>query len=168
MPKATTAVPTAHFQRVASYLFKSMQFDGNPAEQQSSGYTLTLDNRLQVHLIGIQPEFLVMLCIVGHLPAHASAATLTKMLHAIALTFAYPSIILGMEKATQEITVWTRQRLSELDEQGIAALFNRFVDMTDLLRRWLARGGDDGKRKLSRPTVSTIEQLSRRFSSPGK
>jgi hypothetical protein len=128
------------FLAVASHLFAHLRLDGNPAETGSEAYTVTLGEELQIQVIGLQPGFLGLLAFVGKMPQGADGNTWRTLLHANRFSFEQPHVCVGMEPHTDDVTLWTCQRLDELDGNAAVRLFERFAEMAQLVRRWLATG----------------------------
>lgn len=150
------------FQAIVSHLFKLMKLQGNPTEAKSQGYTVSLNGKLQVELIGVQEGFLNLLSVVGALPGDADGATLRALGCANEFTFDHPPVCLGLDQETGNVTLWTRQALAELDEAAVVSLFERFTGMAELVQHWLAAGGAkqgqaDGLRKAS--TSARLQRL---------
>jgi hypothetical protein len=136
------AMTNAGFETVADYMFKAAGQDCPTLRTTNQTYSISLANEIEIHLIGVQENFLNMLCITGSLPLNPSQSMLITLLNANQFNFSYPQVCLGLEPETNVLTVWCRQKLHELDEESAKALFDRFAEMAGLVREWLDNQGE--------------------------
>jgi hypothetical protein len=101
-------------------------------------YTLKVDDKLQIDLIGLQPGFVNLRAIVGQLPGSTGNDTLLRLLYANAFAFEHPPVSIGIDPDTAHIMVWSRQALAELRDDTRCQWFDRFIRVASAVQAWLA------------------------------
>jgi predicted Fe-S protein YdhL (DUF1289 family) len=119
-------------------------------------FTLTLESGLAIHLIGSQSSYLNIWSFPGLFPKSAPNSELVKLLAVNSFVSAHPPVCVGLERDSQEIIVWTRQTLTELNEVVLTDLFDRFVYTAEALHRSLTTSGS---KKFQRSTRSIEAML---------
>jgi hypothetical protein len=99
-------------------------------------YTVGVDNDLRIDLIGLQEGFLNLRAVVGQLPNSSENGVLLRLLQANNFAFEHPPVSIGIDPETASITVWSRQALSELNDDIRCQWFNRFIRIASAVRAW--------------------------------
>lgn len=110
----------------------------DPATVIQQGFTLRVDDELQIDLIGLQEGFLNLRAVVGSLPSdQVENALLLRLLYANDFAFEHPPVSIGIDPQSASIRVWSRQALSELRDDVRCAWFDRFLGIASTLQAWL-------------------------------
>ena len=99
--------------------------------------TLMVDESLTVALLGHQPGFLVVIAELPELVDTGDAQRLLPLLSANGFTAEHPPLIGSVQADSGRFSLWARQRLAELDEAGVVALFDRLLAAASAVRDWL-------------------------------
>jgi hypothetical protein len=107
-----------------------------PGEGRQS-VALAVDEGLTVGVLGYQEGFLVVLAEVAAPLDPRDAQRLLPLLAANQFSAAHPALIGSVEPESGRFSLWTRVRLSELDEPALMALFDRVLAAASSVRDWL-------------------------------
>jgi hypothetical protein len=99
--------------------------------------TLMVDESLTVALLGHQPGFLVVIAELPEPVDTGDAQRLLPLLSANGFTAEHPPLIGSVQADGGRFSLWARQRLAELDEAGVVALFDRLLAAASAVRDWL-------------------------------
>jgi hypothetical protein len=133
---------TKAFHYVISTLMSQLGIEGYEAElkEEEDTYTVTIEDKYSLHLVGAQQGLLHIWSFPGKLPADVSRETLIVLLAVNGVTFDYPSLHVGLDHKSGELMLWARHPLAELDSVTIRELFDLFVDLTERLQQWILAG----------------------------
>lgn len=98
---------------------------------------LAVDEGLTVDLLGDQDGFLVLLAEIHASVDARDARRLLPLLAANRFAAEHPALIGSVEPDSGRFSLWTRERLSELDEPALFALFDRLLSAASSVRDWL-------------------------------
>jgi Tir chaperone family protein CesT len=130
-------------------------FDSELAQDEDL-YTVTVDDGTAVHFVGSQAGLVHIWSFPGKLPEDVSRDTLVVLLAINGVTFDYPAVHVGVDRASGELMLWARHPLAQLDADSVRKLFERFVTLTAQLGHWLEAGAN-------LPTVSEPKELPNAF-----
>ncbi|MEI8632938.1 CesT family type III secretion system chaperone [Vibrio sp. PP-XX7] len=101
-------------------------------------YLLTVENRLDIYLIGTQAAYLNLACSVGELDEQASADSVVALLAENQFSLSHPIFRLGIDKESRIVTLATQRRLDELDSISMYKLVDHFITEAVRLNQWLS------------------------------
>jgi hypothetical protein len=108
-----------------------------PQDSQRLAVTLRVDKSLTVALLGHQPGFLVVIAELPEPVDTGDARRLLPLLSANQFVAEHPALIGSVQPDSGRFSLWARQSLQELDENGVVALFERLLAAAGAVRDWL-------------------------------
>ena len=108
-----------------------------PPDEHRHSVALSVDSGLTVGLLGYQEGFLVVLAEIAAPLDPRDAQRLLPLLAANQFSAAHPALIGSVEPESGRFSLWTRARLSELDDPALMALFDRVLAAASSVRDWL-------------------------------
>ncbi|PWC15010.1 hypothetical protein B4923_02940 [Brenneria roseae subsp. americana] len=130
------------FHIVISKLMKQYQIDTAKAEESGhSVYIMTLENELQIMLLGNQQGYLNIMSAVVTLadgvtiPPHILLSLLSMNMW----NTRHPVFNIGFDINKMQVVLSCRQTLAELDQAETYNLVGAFIDTASKLKRWITR-----------------------------
>lgn len=108
-----------------------------PPDEHRQSVAMSVDEGLTVGLLGYQEGFLVVLAEIAAPIDPRDAQRLLPLLAANQFSAEHPALIGALEPDSGRFSLWTRLRLSELDEPALTALFDRVLAAATSVRDWL-------------------------------
>lgn len=132
---------SSSFHHAVAPLMMQLGIDGFPEQVAASDDVCSITTQgTTVHLVGAQEGFLHMWSFLGKLPQNVSRKSLVALLAANSVTLEHPAFHIGLEPATGELVLWTRELLNELDAVRINDLFDLFMDIAQQMKHWNDEG----------------------------
>ena len=125
------------FSDVVVRLFASMNIPHDPSAPIQQGYTICIEDSLNIDLIGLQQGFINLRSVIGTLPNNVENDMLMRLLYANQFAFEHPPVSIGIDPETHAVTVWSRQALAELRNDVRSDWFDRFIKLTSTVQNWL-------------------------------
>lgn len=127
--------PEPSFHQVIRPLYERLGMA--PPDDGRQSVALAIDEGLTVGLLGHQAEFLVVIAEIVAPVDPCNAQRLLPLLAANRFTAEHPALIGAVEPESGRFSLWTRQRLTELDESAMVALLDRMLAAASSVRDWL-------------------------------
>ena len=108
-----------------------------PLDEGRQSIALAIDEGLTVGLLGYQEGFLVVIAEIAATVDPRDAQRLLPLLAANRFTAEHPALIGAVESDSGRFSLWTRLRLTELDEPALMILFDRVLAAASSVRDWL-------------------------------
>lgn len=151
------------FDKIIVQLFSTLRLPHEAMTSPNPGYTVRIEGKLLIELIGLQQGFINLRSIVGTVPDNIDSGSLLHMLYANQFAFEHPPVSIGVDPDTAAITVWSRQALSELHGDIACLWFERFTTIASFVHRWLDAKPRSPSR--SRSPAPTQERMRRALGS---
>jgi hypothetical protein len=127
--------PLPSFQEVTRPLCERLGMA--PLDESRRSIAFAIDEGLTIGLLGYQEGFLVVIAEIATPVDPADAQRLLPLLAANQFTAEHPALIGTVEPESGRFSLWTRLRVTELDEPTLMALFDRVLAAATSVRDWL-------------------------------
>jgi hypothetical protein len=127
--------PLPSFQEVTRPLCERLGMA--PLDESRRSIAFAIDEGLTIGLLGYQEGFLVAIAEIAAPVDPGDAQRLLPLLAANQFTAEHPALIGTIEPESGRFSLWTRLRLTELDEPALTALFDRVLAAASSVRDWL-------------------------------
>jgi hypothetical protein len=127
--------PAPSFQDVTRPLCERLGIA--PLDESRQSIALAIDEGLTVGLLGHQEGFIIVIAEIATLVDPGDAQRLLPLLTANQFTAEHPALIGAVEPESGRFSLWTRLRLTELDEPALMVLFDRVLAAASSVRDWL-------------------------------
>ncbi|MFE8102688.1 CesT family type III secretion system chaperone [Brenneria goodwinii] len=131
---------TRGFHIVMSKLMKRYQVDAQKAAESGHDvYIITLEDEMQILLLGNQRDYLNIMSPVTSLAPHvgARADVLLSLLSMNMWNTKHPVFNIGLDVRNMQVVLSCRQALAELDETETYKLVSSFIDTASKLKAWI-------------------------------
>ncbi|SDL30257.1 CesT family type III secretion system chaperone [Pseudomonas indica] len=125
------------FHLLVSHVLKQYGIDSQIEAKDNEAYVLTLNEDLEVHLIGMQRGYLNLVSVLGEVAEDCSTEILRTLLRVNVFDLSHPVFAIGMTQAPNKIVLSTRQALPELDMATAYKLVETFIEKARGMREWL-------------------------------
>ncbi|MFC3394775.1 CesT family type III secretion system chaperone [Brenneria rubrifaciens] len=140
---------TRGFHIVMSKLMKQYQVDAEKAEQSGHDvYIITLEDEMQILLLGNQQDYLNIMSPVAPLSPDVSMRpdVLLSLLSMNMWNTKHPVFNIGLDAEKMQVMLSCRQALAELDETETYQLVSTFIDTAAKLKSWLLKQIEAGRK----------------------
>ena len=149
------------FHTLIEHLFKQFGITNLDHHKQDS-YRLTLGKTMEIHLIGDQPGYFNMACIIGEVSDQTPWNTMKTLLRASHFSINEPFFQISLDQQTDWLILATRESLSQLDPVSLYNLVTLFINKAVELETLLEELPNKPKSGTPPPMPSLPLQLHRK------